>query len=56
MVCIPWIMGPALYLIKAILGPEKADLALKFVVGWSTMANWKGRQEKNALFLTQGKR
>ena len=55
-VIIPWRMGAILNLTKWVLPAKARHFMGAQVLGLEMMANWRGRQEKNAIHATVGKK
>jgi short-subunit dehydrogenase len=52
---IPWRTGFLIHLMKALFPPAMYDYVCAMLMGWDAMAEFRGRQEKNAIFQTGGK-
>jgi len=52
-VSISWLMGVAVHTCKGLFPSCVNDLVVWGTLGWDTMANFKGRQEKNAIHQTK---
>ena len=55
-VCLPWIQGFLVNVGRTLFPPSVTDRILQFFLGWDSMADFKGRQEKNAIFKTDEKK
>lgn len=52
---IPWRTGFLVHLMKALFPPTFSDRVCSLLMGWDAMAEFRGRQEKNAIFQTGSK-